>query len=110
MSNNDSFFQFIGSYISLSVISSLFTYRLINSLLDNIIYPLFDISFLPDKRFSKLSNLFDTNKNPLDYKKLKIKDSQYKYVIRPGLFLKELIIWTVIMLIMFLIYKFLIKK
>ena len=55
--NNNStltFCQFIISNISLSVIAGLFTYRLLNSLMDNIILPLLDFTILPDSKFIKL--------------------------------------------------------
>ena len=56
------FSKFIISYVSLSVIAGLFTFRLLNSFLDNIILPLLDISILPDKKFHKLTKIYDHKK------------------------------------------------
>ncbi len=56
------FSQFLISYVSLSVIAGLFTFRLINSLLDNIILPSLDISVLPDQKFHKLTKVYNHNK------------------------------------------------
>ena len=59
---NLNFSSFIVSYVSLSVIAGLFSYRLLNSLLDNIILPLLDLSLLPDNMFDKNElNIFGEN-------------------------------------------------
>lgn len=100
--NNLNFSSFIFSNISLSVIAGLFSYRLLNSLLDNIILPIIDMSVLPETKFHKLTKTYD-------YKKLEIKNNikndQYIYIIKPGIFLKELVIWCFMMLVLYFIYK-----
>lgn len=102
--NNDTlnFCTFIVSYVSLSVIAGLFTYRLLNSFLDNIILPILDLTVLPETRFHKLTKAFN-------HKKIEInnvfKNEEYVYVIRPGLFIKELIIWCFMMLLLYFIYR-----
>lgn len=100
--NTLNFSSFIISYISLSVIAGLFTYRLLNSLLDNIIFPILDITILPETKFHKLTKKFNHKKQEINNI---IEKEQYIYEIRPGLFLKELVIWCFIMLILYLIYR-----
>ena len=98
------FGQFLISYISLSVIAGLFSYRLINSLLDNVILPILNISILPDKKFHKLTKVYNYNKKNISNDKY-IKNESYLYVFKPGIFLKELIIWCSIMIILYIFYK-----
>jgi len=100
--NTLSFSSFIVSYISLAVIAGLFTYRVINSFLDNIMLPLLDFTVLPDKKFHKLTKVYDYRKKEIQKP---IKKEEYMYVIRPGLFLKEFIIWCIIMVLLYLIYR-----
>lgn len=97
-----SFSSFLISYVSLSVIAGLFTYRIINSLLENIILPLLDISILPDKKFHKFTKFYDYNKKSM---KNMIKKEDYIYVIKPGIFLKDFIIWCFIMILLYIIYR-----
>ena len=95
------FMSFIVSYVSLSVIAGLFTYRLLNSLLDNIILPLLDISILPDKKFHKLTKTYNYKKENINNI---FKKEEYIYIFKPGIFLKELVIWCFIMLFLYFIY------
>lgn len=99
---NLNFSSFIISYISLSVIAGLFTYRLINSFLDNILFPLLDISILPDKKFHKLTKTYNNLKQEINSN---ISNENFVYVIKPGIFLKELIIWCFIMLILYILFR-----
>jgi len=100
--NTLTFSAFILSYISLSVVAGLFTYRLVNSLLDHIILPLLDISVLPEKKFNKFTKVYNYKKKEI---KKPIKNKDYMYVIRPGIFFKDLIIWCFIMISLYLIYR-----
>ena len=100
--NTLTFSTFVLSYISLSVVAGLFTYRLINSLLDNIILPLLDISVLPESKFHKFTKVYNYKKKEI---KNSMKNKEYIYVIRPGIFLKDLIIWCFIMILLYLIYR-----
>jgi len=97
------FISFVLSYVTLSVIAGLFTYRLLNSFLYNILLPIIDLTLLPDRKFHKLSKMYN-------YKKEKIEilhdKNDYKYIIKPGIFLKELIIWSIAMIILYIIYSF----
>lgn len=100
--SNHTFCSFIVSYVSLSVIAGLFTYRLLNSFLDNILLPLLDLTLLPETKFNKLTKAYDYKKNKIE----KIIDNEkYVYIIQPGLFIKELIIWCSMMLFLYYIYK-----
>ena len=96
------FGSFLISYISLSVIAGLFTYRLLNSLLDNIILPLLDISILPDKKFHKLTKIYDNKKTEIS---ADVTKENYMYVFKPGIFLKELVIWCFIMIVLYILYR-----
>ena len=96
------FSSFLLSYFSLSVVAGLFTYRLINSFIDNIIIPLIDISILPEKKFNKFTKVYNYKKKEI---KSPIKNREYVYVIRPGIFLKELIIWCFVMISLYFIYR-----
>lgn len=96
------FYSFVLSYVSLSVIAGLFTYRLLNSFLEDIILPLLDISILPQTKFHKLSKTYNHEKKEIDNPHLK---DNYIYMIKPGLFLKELIIWCFMMLLLYFLYR-----
>ena len=103
LSNKDNTFtSFLTSYVSLSVIAGLFTYRVLNSLLENIILPLIDITVLPETKFHKLTKTYDYQKKEIS---TDIEKSKYVYIVRPGVFLKELVIWCFMMLLLYLIYK-----
>ena len=96
------FSSFIISYVSLSVIAGLFTFRILNSLLDNIILPILDISVLPETKFHKLTKTYNHEKKEINNN---IEKDKYVYVIRPGVFLKELVIWCFMMLLLYFIYR-----
>ena len=105
--NNLSFIQFTLSNISVSIIAGLFTYRIINSFLDNILFPYLDLTILPDKKFLRLTQTFKKKHNnitaiPTDFKYL---NKSSKYTVRFGLFLKDLIIWIIVMFLLYLIYN-----
>ena len=100
--NNLYFSSFILSYVSLSVIAGLFTFRLLNSFLDNIMLPILDLTILPDIKFHKLTKSYNNRKTEI---KSNINNSEYVYVIRPGMFLKELIIWCFMMLLLYYLYR-----
>lgn len=99
---NMTFLSFVLSYVSLSVIAGLFTYRLLNSFLENILMPLLDISLLPDKKFHKLTIVYNNKKECIKHKN---ENNEYYYVFKPGVFLKEFIIWCALMIILYLIYN-----
>ena len=100
--NTLNFSSFIISYVSLSVIAGLFTFRVLNSLLDNIILPILDISVLPETKFHKLTKMYNHKKKEITSE---IEKDKYVYVIRPGIFLKELVIWCFMMLLLYFIYR-----
>ena len=98
--NNENFLSYIFSYLTISVIAGLVTFRVINALLDYIVLPILDITVLPNYKFEKLTISFDKNKQ-----NIKNKSKNYINNIRIGLFLKELIIWLLSMIILYFIYK-----
>lgn len=101
------FSEFIISYVSLSVIAGLFTYRVLNSFFDNILFPIIDLTILPDQKFLQLSLIYDSNKNELENP---VQDNpDYQVSIRFGLFIKELIIWVIIMTLLYMLYKISLK-
>ncbi len=98
------YISFVISWISLSVIGGLFTYRLINTILEYLILPILDLSILPSDHFSKLNIGLNedrqipqctfitlTTKNPI------------KYRIELGTILREFIIWFLAITILYLI-------
>ena len=95
--------EFIISYVSLSVIAGLFTFRVINSFLDNIIFPIIELTILPDSHFMPLSVAYDMNKNEINNSQEE--NGDYQVAIRFGLFIKEFIIWFFIMVLLFMLYK-----
>jgi len=100
------FTSFIISYVSLSVIAGLFTYRLLNSFMDNILLPFLDITVLPDTKFHKLTCVYNHKKENI---KNNFNKSEYVYVFKPGIFLKEIIIWCFIMILLYFVYKISLK-
>ena len=99
--------EFVISYVSLSVIAGLFTFRVINSLLDNIIFPIIELTILPDAHFVPLSVIYDTDKKEVNTSQ--DENNDYQVAIRFGLFLKEFIIWFLIMVLLFMLYKISLK-
>lgn len=97
------FSSFIISYVSLSVVAGLFTYRLLNSFLDNILFPIIDLTILPETKFHKLTKTYNHKKEKINQN---FKKEEYIYVVRPGAFIKELVIWCLIMLVLYCIYRF----
>ena len=98
-----SFPEFILSYVSLSVIAGLFTYKFLNSFLENILFPIIDLTILPDHKFIKLSSFYNSKKNLIN--PIPINNSENQYVIRYGLFIKDLILWIIFMIFLFMLYK-----
>ena len=96
-----SFTQFLTSYIGLSVIAGLFTFRLINSIVDDLFFPFLDISFLPEHKFSRINKTYDKSKNDIS-SDFHIKD--YVHQIRWGNFLRELLVWIVMMILIYFVY------
>ena len=101
------FGSFLVSYISLSVIAGLFTYKLISSFLDTIFLPFLDITVLPTIKFHNLSKTFDYTKTETNNTFIK---EEYLYEFQPGIFLKELVIWCMMMIILYFLYKITRKK
>lgn len=101
-SKSVNFIHFISSFISLTIIASIFSYRLLNSFLDNIFFPLLDLLILPDKKFHKLTTVYNSNLQKND---TEIKEDNLQYIIRPGIFLKDFITWVFVIIILYILYK-----
>jgi large-conductance mechanosensitive channel len=95
------FIQFLTEYLSISVIAGLFTYRLLSIIIENLINPLINMIFheqifyVHDLSLDKNYEIILTD--PVDSK------GSVKYYIGFGLILREFIIWTIVMFILFLI-------
>jgi len=98
-----SFKLFITSYVSLSVIAGLISFRLLNSLLDNVIFPIIDLTLLPSQKFNKISKFYNYKKQEIKFKN-KMSKNEFNNVINFGAFIKDLIIWIITMIILYFIY------
>ena len=109
---SSNFLTFVTSFISLSIIASIFSYRLLNSFFDNIFFPILDLFILPDKKFHKLTKIYDINLTIED--KIESRSSlsgneslgTIQYAIRTGIFLKDFITWSFMIIILYIIYRF----
>jgi hypothetical protein len=102
------FIEHISSSISLTLITSIFTYRLINALLEYVIFPLINILIDPDENICKLNFTFTTGKNN-QKKKINsnpdIPTETPSYNILIGAFIKEVIIWLLYISILFIFFN-----
>ena len=57
--------------------------------------------------FKKLTRIYDNKKAPI---RGLIKDSEHKYVVQPGLFLRDLIIWCAMILLLYFIKRITLNK
>jgi hypothetical protein len=98
------YFSFVVSFVSLSVVGGIFTYRLLEAFLQFIFLPTLDMSILPGDIFNNLNLNFDNNKKIVRYSDKST--GNIKYTIQFGAFLKELFIWVIMMgLLYFLLDK-----
>jgi len=95
------FIQFLTEYISIAVIAGMFTFRLLSTIIDNLINPLINIIFNEQTFYAYNVSLDEDNEliltDPVDSK------GYVKHYIGFGTILRELIIWTVAMFTLFLI-------
>lgn len=95
------FLQFLKEYISITVIAGIFTFRLLSTIIDNLINPLINMIFHEQIFDNYNLSLDESNQriltDPVDSK------GYVKHYIGFGKILRELIIWTVAMFILFLI-------
>jgi len=102
------FVDYVTSSISIALIASIFTYRLINSLLEYVLLPILNIFIDPDENISKLNFTFKTGKNNRTRKLASNPDANTDsptYDILCGAFLKEVIIWFVFMIILYFMWS-----
>ncbi len=93
------------SLISLTIIASVFTYRLLNAFMEYIIIPIINILIDPNEDISSLNFTFHTGKNHRDKKIFYNPDidtgSSPSYDIMLGTFIKEIIIWLIVMTVIY---------
>ena len=98
------FLDFLSNNVSISVIAGIFTFRLISSILENIINPLMNI-ILNENTFYSYNLTIDQDD------KVVLTDPVYnlshaKYYFGFGVVLRELIIWIIAMFILYYINLF----
>lgn len=95
------FIQFLTDYISITVIAGMFTFRLLSSIIDNLINPLINMIFNEQVFYAYNVSLDEHNEviltDPVDSR------GYVKHYIGFGTILRELIIWTAAMFTLFLI-------
>lgn len=95
------FIQFLTEYISIAVIAGMFTFRLLSTIIDNLINPLINMIFNEQTFYAYNVSLDEDNEviltDSVDSK------GYVKHYIGFGTILRELIIWTVAMFTLFLI-------
>ena len=102
-----SFPEFIFKHLTVSVIIGLITFKVISSFLDNIFNGIFYL-LTPQKFFFTINKLYDCDKNKLDNDKVYSEEKEkIKYGIYYGSFLRDFIIWFILMVIFYLIVRLL---
>lgn len=100
-----SLIEFISNYITISVLIGLFTYRMINSFLENIFYRIIDFKILPDSFFWDFNKVYNVNGERIH---AKYNRDKVEHPIMYGKFLKDFITWITLITIFYYISK--IKK
>ena len=100
-----SLIEFISHYVTISVLVGLFTYRMINSFLENVFYRIIDFKILPDSFFWNLNTVYNC-----DGKKIHVEldKNKVEHPIMHGRFIKDFITWLGLIIIFYYISK--IKK
>ena len=95
------FIQFLTEYISIAVIAGMFTFRLLSTIIDNLINPLINMILNEQIFYAYNVSLNADNEviltDPVD------STDHVKHYIGFGTILREFIIWTVAMFTLFLI-------
>lgn len=95
------FLEFLTEYISIAVIAGMFTFRLLSSIIDNLVNPLINMIFNEHTFYAYNVSLGEENEiiltDPTNSK------SHVKHYIGIGTILREFIIWTIAMFTLFLI-------
>ena len=95
------FIQFLTDYISIAVIAGMFTFRLLSTIIDNLVNPLINMIFNEHSFYAYNVSLDEDNEiiltDPVESK------SYVKHYIGFGTVLRELIIWATAMFTLFLI-------
>jgi len=95
------FIKFLQDYISIAVIAGMFTFRLLTTIIDNLINPLINMVLNEQTFYAYNLSLNDENEviltDPTDDK------GYVKHYIGFGVILREFIIWMIAMIILFLL-------
>ena len=96
--------------LTVGAISGIFTSSLLGSFKSNILDPVAE-NILPSRHLDKDAHVIDTSGNP-EYTKLQFGDtkSQFGSKIKWQTFLKDLVLWLLIMFIIYIIWKKLISN
>jgi large-conductance mechanosensitive channel len=99
---SESFLEFLRLYISIATIAGIFTFKLLNSLVDNILNPLLSI-ILDESDYYKLNFKIDSNYQVIKISNIVHKHKYYEFGI--GILLRDFIIWLTSMLTLYFISK-----
>lgn len=95
------FLEFLTVYISIAVIAGMFTFRLLSSIIDNLVNPLINMIFNEHTFYAYNVSLGEENEiiltDPANSK------GYVKHYIGFGTILREFIIWAIAMFTLFLI-------
>lgn len=95
------FIQFLTGYISISVIAGMFTFRLLSTIIDNLINPLINMIF-NEQTFYAYDLSLDADNEVILTDPVASK-GYVKHYIGFGTILREFIIWIIAMFTLFLI-------
>ena len=102
------FGNYVITTLSLSVIASIFTYRVINAFLEYLLLPCVNIAIDPNEKMSSLNFKFTTGKDNRKKEFSINPDADIptpSYNIFLGAFIKELLIWFIFMGILYVCNK-----
>lgn len=97
------FLDFLTRYISIGVIAGMFTFRLLSSIIDNLVNPLINMIFNEHTFYAYNVSLSEENEIILTDPVSSI--GHVKHYIGFGTILREFIIWGVAMFTLFLIHN-----
>lgn len=97
--SDDNITKFFKSSVSRSVIAGVFTYKLLSTIIENFIEPLFSL-FVPHKWFVSFNRYYDGNVNSLKVNEVSMKDP-VKYKFRFGRIFREAVVWCIAMMIIY---------
>lgn len=97
------FLEFLIRYISIGVIAGMFTFRLLSSIIDNLVNPL--INMILNEHTFHAYNVSFGEENQIILTDPASSKGHVKHYIGFGTILRESIIWTIAMFVLFLIHN-----